>query len=617
MMSRRKARAAVKGATEVKARPSADLAAGVAFSAEAGADQRRGATVLTDGLLPLLLVGVGLAAYFNSFQGAFLFDDKLRIVDNPQIRQLWPPWVAMIPSTRPFLELTLALNYAMGGLNPWSYHAFNLVVHVLAGLALFGIVRRMLESDSLRARYGRASRGLATAVAAIWLVHPLQTESVTYIIQRAESLMGLSFLLTMYCGIRACRSPRPQRWSIAAVAACALGMGSKEVMIVAPLLMLLYDRVFVAASFKEALRERRGLYAGLAATWLVLAASMANHPADEHQVYLLAGLNPMGYALTQGEVILHYLRLSLWPNPLIFDYMWPIADPWSSALPAIAAVLALVGGTVLALRRRMWIGFWGAWFFVILAPTSSVMPVADVTFEHRMYLSLAAVVVVVVIGGHDLFERLGRRLRVSGTLRRWLQASLVIAVVTVLGYATARRNQDYRSELAMWGDTVAKRPENARAHVNLGLALKGQGNLAEAMAQYNEALRIKPDYAEAHNNLGNVLALQGERGEAVVHWNEALRLKPDYVEAHLNLGIAMYSQGKLEEAITHYNEALRINPNHPGAHNSLGIALARQGRLADAAAHFASAVRLDPGFTWARENLRTVEAARSRANNTR
>jgi hypothetical protein len=283
-----------------KGRPSANFAA-----LEASVDRMRKAPALANWLLPLLLIGVGLVAYFNSFEGTFLLDDKFRIVNNPQIRQLWPPSGGMVQSTRPILELTLALNYAIGGLNPWGYHAFNLAVHVLAGLLLFGIVRRMLESDNLRARYGAASRWLAVVVATIWLVHPLQTESVTYIIQRAESLMGLFFLLTLYCGIRACGSPRPLRWSIAAVIACALGMGSKEVMVSAPILMLLYDRTFIAKSFRDAWQERRGLYVGLAATWLVLVASLANGPADETQVYMVAGINPWSYALTQCQVIAH------------------------------------------------------------------------------------------------------------------------------------------------------------------------------------------------------------------------------------------------------------------------------------------------------------------------
>src|SRR5262249_52676665 len=163
--------------------------------------------------------------------------------------------------------------------NPWGYHAVNLVIHVFAAILLLGIVRRMLGSERLRERYGEISLPLALAVAVLWLVHPLQTASVTYVIPRAESLMGLFLLLLMYCGIRVFGASRPRWWKVAAVATCALGMGAKEVMVVAPIVLLLYDYVFVAGSIGAALRERRGLYAGLAATWLVLAAAMLNAPA--------------------------------------------------------------------------------------------------------------------------------------------------------------------------------------------------------------------------------------------------------------------------------------------------------------------------------------------------
>jgi protein O-mannosyl-transferase len=369
----------------------------------------RNATAYAAWIFPLLLIGIGLATYFNSFEGAFLLDDRIRIVNNQQIRQFWPHLAAFIRGVRPILQVSVALNYAVGGLDPWGYHAFNLITHLVAGLLLFGIVRRMLESESLRARYGAASRWLALAVAAIWLAHPLQTESVTYIIQRAESLMGLFFLLTLYCGVRACGSPHPRRWGIAAVVACALGMGTKEVMVTAPILMLLYDRMFIASSFRDAIRRRWGLYAGLTATWLVLGLAMVVNPPDE-PMFIVSGLNPWSYAATQFEVIVHYLRLAIWPAPLVFDCAWPIAEPGSSVMPSAVIVLALGAATILALLKRAWVGFWGAWFFLILAPTSSIMPIADVAFEHRMYLSLAAVVVVAVVGAHDALGLLARRI---------------------------------------------------------------------------------------------------------------------------------------------------------------------------------------------------------------
>ena len=596
--------------------------------------------------LPLLLIGAGLAAYHSSFAGTFLLDDKPRILNNPQIRQLWPPWTAMAHNSRPLVQLSLAVNYALGGLNPWGYHAFNLAVHLLAGLVLFGIVRRMLESSKLRPRYGRAAPWLAGAVAIVWTVHPLQTESVTYIIQRAESLMGLFFLLALYCSIRGASSPHPRPWYLAAIITCWLGMGSKEVMVSAPLVMLLYDRVFLSDSFTEIFRRRWGLYLGLAAAWLVLGVLLAASRGEE-QTMLVTNLTPWRYALTQFGVIVHYLRLSVWPGPLVLDYAWPLTETVSSVVPGAAVVLALLGGTALALHRQAWVGFWGAWFFLILAPTSSIFPIADVAFEHRMYLPLATVVVLVVVGGHEALEYVFRRLPAPDARLRWLELGLATAAILALASATARRNEDYRSDFVMWSDIVAKRPLNPRAHYNWGNVLYRQGKVNEAISHFSEVLRLKPDYADAHVYLGVALGGQGQLNEAIAHFSEALRLRPNSAEARYNLGAALFRQGRLEEAITHlsesvrlnpssatahydlgealasqgqleeatvhYSTALRIDPNHAESHNALGSALARQGKLEEAAAHYSAALRINPNYSEARRNLRAAQTSLQRA----
>ena len=205
----------------------------------------------TPKFIPLLVVVAGLAAYHNSFTGAFVFDDLPSITENITIRHLWPLTGPLTPphgggltvEGRPLINLSLALNYAVGGLNVWGYHAFNLAVHILAALVLYGIVRRTLLTERLRGRFGNAAAGLALAVALIWVVHPLQTEAVTYIVQRAESLMGLCYLLTLYCFMRGAVPGATKLWQVGAVAACAMGMASKEVMISAPIIALLYDRV--------------------------------------------------------------------------------------------------------------------------------------------------------------------------------------------------------------------------------------------------------------------------------------------------------------------------------------------------------------------------------------
>ncbi|PYO55860.1 MAG: hypothetical protein DMD83_17450 [Candidatus Rokuibacteriota bacterium] len=558
--------------------------------------------------LPLLLIGLGLAAYLNSFAGSFILDDQPRILNNPQIRHLWPPWQVMAHTARPLVQLSLAINYALGGLNVRGYHAVNLAIHLLAGLLLFGIVRRTLESEPLRARYAEGAPWLAAAVAAIWLVHPLQTESVTYIIQRAEALMGLFFLLTLYCLVRGSLSPHRKAWYLAAVLACVLGMGSKEVMSVAPLVALLYDRVFLSSSFKTLIRERWKLYFNLAATWAILAALLVtSHP--EGQTVLVAGLTPWRYAVTQSGVIAHYLRLALWPHPLVLDYTWPLAETVTSVAPQALVVLTLLAGTLWALRRRPPLGFLGVWFFLILAPTSSILPIADVAFEHRMYLPLAAVVALGVFGAHEAL----RRLATTAALRQGLAVGLLGMAVIALTGATVRRNEDYRSEFSIWSDTVANRPDNPRAHSNLGVILQAQGKRREALAQYYEALRLKPDYPDPHNNVGVILAGEGRIDEAIAHYSEALRLAPYYPDAHNNLGAALLGEGRVEEAIAHFAVALSVKPDNPDAHNNLGAALYAQGRVREATARFSEALRLNPSDADAHNNLGTALLAQGRA----
>ena len=518
------------------------------------------------------------------------------IADNPTIRHwstaFWPP-VNTTASGRPILNLSLAVNYAISGTAVWSYHALNLAIHVLAGLTLFGIVRRTLGARSGERSGGHAHRLLRRAALD---PHPLQTESVTYIVQRAESLMGLFYLLTLYCFIRGAEADGRHRrlWFALSVAACLLGMATKEVMVSAPLMVLLYDRTFVAGSFREAWRRRWGLYVALAATWLLLAGLVAGTGWDRSGTSGFdVGITPWAYWLTQFEAVTRYLWLSVWPHPLVFEYgtFWVNLSAEVALYALVIVVLAVA--VLVALWRRPVPGFLGAWFFVILAPTSVMPGRIQMIVEHRMYLPLAAVMTLAAIGIHAAVRR-----------RSWV---VFAALALGLGLLTARRNEDYRSELAIWSDTVAKRPDNARAHNNLGVVWsKMPGRLDDAIAQYEAALRLKPDYAEAHNNLGVALAqMPGRLDDAIAQFEEALRLQPDYAEAHNNLGIA-WSQmpGRLNDAIAQYEAALRLKPDYAEAHNNLGLAWSQMpGRLNDAIAQFEAALRLQPDYAEAHNNL--------------
>lgn len=560
------------------------------------------------------LAGAGLVlaafvAYHNSLGGPFVFDDVPAIVENPSIRQLWPPGPVLAPgldggvtvSGRPLVNLSFALNYAMGGGTVRGYHLVNLLIHGLAGLTLFGVVRRTWARFSP----AEALPG-AFCVALLWLLHPLQTAAVTYVVQRAESLAALFYLLTLYGFIRmaekpetgrrlggdgeANRKPESRLWATISIAACLAGMASKEVMATAPLMVMLYDRTFVAGTFKEAWRLRGRYYLGVAATWLLLAWLVAGTTGRGGTAGFGTAVGPWSYLLTQCQAIVHYLRLVVWPHPLVFDYgtatVGHLGDVWPQAL----LLVGLAAGTGVALVRRPVWGFAGAWFFVILAPSSSLVPVASQTMaEHRMYLPLAVLVTLAVAG---LWARMGRR------------AAVVCGVLAVvLAGLTLRRNTDYGSEAGLWTDTVAKQPANGRAHNNLGKAVFAAGRPEAALAHYAEAIRLQPAVPEPYYNLGLALARLGRPAEAAARYEEALRLQPAYPEAHNNLGNVLLAVGRLDEAGVHYEEAVRLRPGFAEAHGNLANVRLEQGRGTEAIRHGEKAVRLDPRAAAARYNL--------------
>jgi tetratricopeptide (TPR) repeat protein len=268
-------------------------------------------------------------------------------------------------------------------------------------------------------------------------------------------------------------------------------------------------------------------------------------------------------------VILHYLKLALWPEPLVFDYSWPVARGAAQiVVPALAISFLIIIALRGLSRRAVW-AFPLAWVFIILAPSSSLFPIQDLAFEHRMYLPLAAIPVVLLVGGWCLLGRMG----LAAGARRSIMGGAVLLLATGAGVLTARRNADYRSDLAMWSDTVAKRPTNARAHCNFCTALHRQGKLAEAAAHCTEAIRLRPDYEKAHYNLGLIRQEQGDLEGAAMHYAKAIHAWPEYVKAHNNLCFVLLNQGKLEDAFTHCVEAVRLWPDFPEARLNLGIAL--------------------------------------------
>lgn len=554
---------------------------------------------------PLLLL-LGLIVYASSLTAPFQFDDLEAIEGNPTIRRLSvdtlrPPVDGTGVAGRPIVNLSLALNHALGGHDPAGYHLFNVTLHALSSLVLFGLVRRTLQQPPLHVGAERALLA-AWMAAAVWLVHPEQTESVTGVIQRTELLVGFFYLLTLYAFVRGVGPNASRAWLGAAIAACLLGMASKEVMVTAPLLVLLYDRTFVAGNFRAAWQARRSFYLGLAATWLLLGWLVLRGGGSRGNAAGFGlGVTPLEYALKQCDAIWIYLKLAFWPYPLVVDYGSDLtvhpAWIWVQAL----LLATLVGGTVHALVRRPVAGFLGAWFFAILAPSSSVVPLLTQTVaEHRMYLPLAALVVPAVAWAPRRIAS-GRGSVLAG-----------LCVLTAFGSLTRLRNADYRSGVALWQDTVAKRPRNPRAWHNLGVELARDAARAEqAAASFRAALRLDSQSAEAHYGLALLLArTPGGTEEAIAHYTAAVLAAPTHVEAQLNLADLLAGQPeRLPDALALYAHVLARDDANPRAHNNLAAALAQlPDRTDEAIAHHEKALRLRPGDALAHYNLANLLA---------
>ncbi|MEW6751416.1 MAG: tetratricopeptide repeat protein [Candidatus Latescibacterota bacterium] len=539
----------------------------------------------------LPLVAAGLLAYANARGIPFLYDDLGAIVQNPDIRRLWPPSWAL-PSaaahapvnSRPVVGFTLALNYALGGLDPDGYRLANLGIHVLCALLLQGVVRRTLQSRRVAPLLAPHAEALALATALLWLLHPLNTQVVDYTIQRSESLMALFFLGSLYAVIRRLESGR-RAWAVAAMGAAALGMASKETMAVAPPLILLYDRTFHAGSLAVAWRQHRRLYLGLAATYLLLAALMAGRPHGR-TIGFATEVGAGRYAANQAVVVLDYLVKAFWPHPLVIDYGYPASLSAARVLPAALVLATLLGLGLWAVLRHPPAGFPAAWCFAILAPTSSFIPIVnEVGAERRMYLPLAGLLALAVVGLYLLTRRSGwpRGLAVAG----------LVAVSIALGALTVARNAQHRQPVELWRTAVSARPHNPRGHTYLGMALKERGRTQEAVAHYRTALQLDPAYPEAHANLGILLAVAGRVSQAIAHFRQALAGYPEHAEMHNNLGSALLASGQVEAAVASFQAALALQPEYADAHSNLGSARGMEGRTDEALGHFRRALAID------------------------
>ena len=554
--------------------------------------------------LPLLFV-VGTFAYSNSFDVPFLFDDFHNIRNNSHIRvtqldsQYLYEVVRQSPSRRrPVSNLSFALNYYFGEYQVWGFHAVNLGIHLICGILVFLLARITLElawpSGEQHANDEQrliAASWIALVAALIFLSHPLQTQAVTYIVQRMTSLATLGELTGLLCYIQGRISPPSRRrwlWWTAAFISWLVALGCKEIAIALPFAVLLYEWFFFQNLNRDWLK-RCAIYLG--ATLAVVAVGIVAVRGSGAFQWLNDGYQHRDFTMlervmTQGRVVIHYLSLFIWPAPsrlsLTHDFSVSrsLLDPITTLL-SFCVLLALLVVAVMTARRFRIVSFAIFWFFLHLALESSILPL-ELVHEHRMYLPMV-----------------GLSLLAAWCLGRLLSQPRVLAIVAVvlvcaLTMATYLRNEAWRDPPRFWRGVVTMYPKDARAHSNLASALLGRKNFEEAIKHFEYALVLQPEFPLVHYNLAKALARQGNIDEAEAHYRSAVASKPRFYLAQNELGFLLASQGKTVEAIDHYRLALHSNPSFAGAHRNLARALASQGKHVEAIKHLEQALLFEP-----------------------
>lgn len=536
--------------------------------------------------------------YAGALDNPFLLDDPINITSNPTIQRPLD-LVALASDPRAAVTLSLRWNWLAGGPDVTGYHVLNVVAHALTGLLVFALARATLLLEVFRGRYARSADHLAAIAALVFLLHPIQTESVTYVIQRAEIFVAAA-LVGCVLGLLAMRD-RPRAGAIAVVAgSCVLGVYSKPSFAVAPALLLVFDVLLLGGS---SIVRRSPVYvltaAAAAATFAISRAHGSFSSATAG--FDIEGITPLAYLAAQPGVLVQYLRVTLWPSSLCFDCgyrgPWPVVGTVlgdSVLLPTLA--LAAITAAALVLRRRQPIfAFAVVGSAIVLAPTSSVIPLADFYVEHRLYLPIAFLAIAMVTAAHDVLHSLAVRL---GTQDRWMRtagAAVAALVVSALGVATIQRNELLADPIALMEDAVRQAPQNERAHYNLANYYKRAGRLDEAIPHYEAAIRLLPNVVRSYQNLGSLYLQQRKPEKALEVYLAGAAAKPDVAMAHRNVANTYLQLDRPAEALEAARRALAIEPRSVNGRRLAGDALLALGRADEAAAEWRAGLAAAPG----------------------
>jgi len=565
----------------------------------------------------LSLALVTFILYSNILNSPIMFDDWRHIEANPQIRITSLDWVSLKKAafdsplrTRPVANVTLALNYYFHQYELPGYHLVNVIIHILAGIILYFLFKTTLALPNQHLQFGM-SAWLPYVAALMWIVHPLHIQSVTYIIQRMNSLGAMFYILALLTYVKA-RLTANRGWKIflfgSAVGAGILALGSKENTATLPFFILLYEWFFLQDLDGAWLKKRLLPIAGVGVVLaLVVILYVGAHPIDAIKAsYGIRDFTMYQRVLTEFRVVIFYIGLLFWPYPgrLNLDHDFTLSTALSTPLTtslSIAILGTLFLSAVMLAKKQRLISFSILWFLGNLVIESSVYGI-EIIFEHRTYLpSMMAVLGVVVVVSHLLHKA-------------WMKVAVGAMVVVLFSVWTHQRNMVWQDEVLLRRDSVAKSPNKPRVHAILANALERKKEYPEAALYYKKALSLNPGNADQiHYNLGNVLLQINKLDDAVSQFRTATNLNPDINIYRLNLAYVLAMLNRQAEAEAQLQELLRRHPNDARGHNNYGILLLSQGRLDQAIYHFREALRQKPNYRQARFNLDKALRQKQRA----
>ena len=563
-----------------------------------------------EGLLIALLAIVVILIYADTLTTPFILDDIHNIRDNSHIRMTSLSLKNILRAgfqspavRRPIANISFALNYYFSGLNLVGFHLTNILIHILAGIFLYFFVKTTLNSPVLRARFEKCG-WVPFFTAFIWLVHPLQTQSVAYLVQRMNSLAAMFFILSMlfYAKYRLANSTRGHRLLLAGcILAGLLALCTKPIAATLPVFIILYDWYFFQdLSFKWGKKH----FLILGGILLLFISVSLIYLGDDPIVRILSDYRHRDFTLfqrvlTQFRVVIFYISLLLWPQPsrLNLDHDFALSHSLTEPVTTLISMVTITGLIVLSIltaKREPVLSYAILWYFGNLVIESSVIGL-ELVFEHRNYLPSMFVILAMVA----LVFRYVKPI--------WPGVIFLCVVGTLLTVWTFERNKVWADELLLYQDCAEKSPAKARPHNNLGAVLLRRGRLKEAVDEFQTALGLKPDYADAHYNLGIAMVKQGHIKDGIRHFSETLRLRPRNVEALNNMAATLVLIERYSEAIDYLERALLINPEEDDLHSNLGIIRRKQGDLDRARHHFYRALQINPTNKSALHHLEELE----------